>query len=166
MPRRKTVKTRLDRLDMRLLASLAEHGRQPIAELAKAVSRSASPCSTRLARLESEQLIRGYRADIDVERLAELSAYYVTLACKSVDAETVRRIETLMAQSPYIVAADCLFGSIDYLLLVYARSTQHYHEIMTPFDQFNVDYETWPVSRRLIRFSLHRLVAELGRDID
>jgi DNA-binding Lrp family transcriptional regulator len=166
MAQRKAVKAKIDRLDVRLMSSLAEHGRKSITELSKNIALSPTPLSARLDRLEAEQLILGYRADVDVEKLATLDVYYVTLGIKGFSADTMRRIEALMAENPYIVAVDCLFGSIDYVMLVYAKSKQHYHEILAPFLQFELDYQTLPVSRRLIRFHLHRLIAELGRDFE
>jgi hypothetical protein len=47
---------------------------------------------------------------------------------------------------------------------VYARSTQHFHEIMAPFVELQVDYETWPVSRCVMRQQIHRLVGEIAHD--
>lgn len=155
---------RVDRLDMRILAAVAERSRQTVTELAKSVGLSASPCTARLERLENEHLILGYQADIDVERLADLSLYYVTVAGKPHTADLACRLEELMAACPYVVSADALFGSIDYLLRVYAHSTQHYQEIMAPFAEHRIDYETWPVSRRVVRPQLRRLIAQLQRD--
>jgi DNA-binding Lrp family transcriptional regulator len=162
----KTAKktTRVDRLDMRILAELAQSGRKTITELSKSVGLSPSPCTTRLERLEADRIIVGYEADIDVERLADLSQYYVTIAAKPWTPALARTIETLITESPYIVSADHLFGSIDYLLRIYARSTQHFHKIMAPFLEYNLDYETWPVSRGVVRKHMHRLIEELQRD--
>jgi Lrp/AsnC family leucine-responsive transcriptional regulator len=164
----KTVKktARVDRLDMRILAEVAQKGRQTITELSKSVGLSSSPCTTRLERLEADGIIIGYEASIDVERLADLSLYYVTIAGKPWTPALGRKIEELMTVNPYIVSADHLFGSIDYLLRIYVRSTHHFHEIMAPFLEFEVDYETWPVSRSLVRMHMHRLLKELQHDQD
>jgi Lrp/AsnC family transcriptional regulator, regulator of ectoine-degradation genes len=157
-------KSKIDRIDLRILAAVAERGRQTITELSKRVGLSPSPCTARLERLESENLILGYHADIDVEKLADLSLYYVTLALKPYTTERAREVEALILDNPFIVSGEALFGSLDYLLRVYARSTQHYHEIMSPFTAHAIDYETWPVSRRVLRTRLHGLVAEIRRD--
>jgi DNA-binding Lrp family transcriptional regulator len=164
MQRRRSDKPKVDRLDMRILTSLAERGRQPITELSKKVGLSPTPCSARVERLEELGLILGYQADVDVEQLDDLSLYYVTIAIKTYSAELVRKIEALITGNPYIVSADCLFGALDYIMVVYARSTHHYHEIMAPFLEFDIDYKTWPVSRRLMRSHVHRLVAQLNQE--
>jgi Lrp/AsnC family transcriptional regulator, leucine-responsive regulatory protein len=157
-------KTKVDRLDMRILAAIAERGRETITGLSKSVGLSLSPCAARLERLEADQFILGYHADIDVERLSNLSLYYVSISVEPYNPETARKIETLMIASPYIVTADALFGSRDYLLRVYARSTQHYYEIIAPFIDLHLDCETWPVSRSIVRPQLDRLIAQLKRD--
>jgi DNA-binding Lrp family transcriptional regulator len=155
---------KIDRLDMKILGTLAEQSRQTITELAKNVGLSASPCTARLERLEGEKLIAGYYADIDVEKLADLSLYHVTIAGKPYTPELARRLEALILQNPYIVSADAVFGSLDYVLRVYARNAQHYHEIMAPFVEHKIDYETWPVSRRIVRQQSRRLLEALARD--
>jgi DNA-binding Lrp family transcriptional regulator len=154
---------KVDRLDMRILTALADRSRQTITELAKNVGLSASPCAARLERLENDQIIMGYHAEVDVESLADLSLYYVTIAGKPYTPGLARKLESLMIANPYIVSAEALFGSLDYILRVYARSAQHYHEIMAPFAEHQIDYETWPVSRCVVRPHLRRLVAELRR---
>ena len=159
------LKTRIDRLDVRILAAIAARGRQTMTELSKSVGLSVSPCTARLERLESDKYIAGYHADINVERLANLSLYYVSIAITPYSAETARKTEALIAESPYIVYADALFGAQDYLLCVYARSTQHYYEIVQPFVDLHLDCETWPVSRRIVRPQIHRLVAQLKREL-
>jgi Lrp/AsnC family transcriptional regulator, leucine-responsive regulatory protein len=156
-------KARIDRLDMRILAAVAARGRQTITELSKSIGLSLSPCAARLARLEDEQLITGYHAHVDVERLEELSLYYVTVSITPYNPETARELEALILASPYVVAADAVFGHHDYILSIYARSKQHFHEILAPFLQLRADCETSPVSRRIVRPQPGRLLAELKR---
>jgi len=153
-----------DRLDMRILTALSERGRQTLTELSKTVGLSATPCGARVEHLEAQKVILGYHADVDIEGIADLSPYFVTIAANPYSAELARKLEALMLASPYIVSADALFGSIDYILRVYARSTQHYHSIMAPFVELGVDYETWPVSRRVMNPKMHRLIAHLASE--
>jgi Lrp/AsnC family transcriptional regulator of ectoine degradation len=153
-----------DRLDMRILTALSERGRQTLTELSKTVGLSATPCGARVECLEAQKVILGYHADVDLEGIAELSPYFVTIAANPYSAELARKLEALMLASPYIVSADALFGSLDYILRVYARSTQHYHSIMAPFVELGVDYETWPVSRKVMSPKIHRLIAHLASE--
>lgn len=153
---------RVDRLDMKILRAISERSRQSITEISKEVGLSASPCTTRLERLEREGLIVGYNTDINVEQIADLSLYQVTIAAKPYTPEMARILEALIVRNPYIVSADAVFGSLDYVLRVYARNAEHYHEIMRPFVEHKIDYETWPVSRRIVRFQSRRLLEKLA----
>lgn len=155
---------RVDRFDLRILAALCERGRQTVTELSKLVGLSQTPCSARLEKLESDMTIFGYHADVDVERLTRLSLYYVTITAKRFSPTLARKVEAFIGESPYIVAADALFGSLDYVLQVYAHSAQHYHEIMAPLLEFEIDYQTWPVSRRVLRPQIHRLIAQFTKN--
>jgi DNA-binding Lrp family transcriptional regulator len=156
----------IDRLDLKILMAIVEQSRQTITQISKSVGLSASPCTTRLERLEREKLIIGYYADINMEKLADLSLYIVTIAGKPGTPEVGRKLEALMIQNPYIVSADAVFGSLDYVLRIYARNAEHYHEIMAPFFEHSIDYETWPVSRRVVRSQTRRLLEKITRDDD
>jgi DNA-binding Lrp family transcriptional regulator len=153
-----------DRLDMRILTALCERGRQTLTELSKTVGLSATPCGARMEHLEAQNVILGYHAEIDIEGIADVSPYFVTITANPYSAELARKLEALMLASPYIVSADALFGSLDYILRIYARSTQHYHAIMAPFVELGVDYETWPVSRKVMSPKLHRLIGHLASE--
>jgi len=156
-------KAKIDRLDLRILTALCQSGRATMTDLAKKVGLSPTPCSTRVESLEASGMILGYQADIDVERLADLSLYCVTIALKSWTPASSRAVESLILASPYIVSCESLFGSLDYLIWVYARNARHYHSILEPFEAFELDYTTHPVSRRIMRPQLHRLIAELAK---
>ena len=151
---------------MKILTAISERSRQSITEISKEVGLSASPCTTRLERLERDGLIVGYNTDINVEQIGDLSLYQVTIAAKPYTPEMARTLEALMVRNPYIVSADAVFGSLDYVLRVYARNAEHYHEIMRPFLELKIDYETWPVSRRVVRFQSRRLLERLALSDD
>lgn len=162
MPKESKKRKVADRLDMRILTALSDRGRQTLTELSKTVGLSATPCGARVDQLEAQKIILGYHAEVDVEELADLSLYHMTIALKPYSADLARRLETLMAACPFIVSADALFGSIDYILRVYARSAQHYQSIIAPFVELGVDYETWPVSRKVMTPRTHRLIGHLA----
>jgi DNA-binding Lrp family transcriptional regulator len=162
--RRANSHTNTDKLDLSILKVLSERGRVTISGLSKVVGLSATPCAARLQRLESEGLISGYRADVNVEMLADLSLYYVTIALKNWTATLAKKVEAALLANPYVVSCDYLFGPLDYLVRIYARSTQHYHELMAPLEAFEVDYTTYPVSKQIIRPQLERLIAQLAAE--
>ncbi|MEP7070101.1 MAG: winged helix-turn-helix transcriptional regulator, partial [Usitatibacter sp.] len=64
-----TEGTKLDRIDINILAHLQRNGRITNVELAEAVSLSPSPCLIRVKRLEKAGYIVGYNAHIDIAKL-------------------------------------------------------------------------------------------------
>lgn len=141
----------LDRLDLKILAALHRDGRITKVDLSEAVGLSATPCCARIERLEKKGFIRGYHADVDVERLANLSRFIVTVSLKDYTPEKARRFEAIIARIPFIVECDAVFGSIDYVLEILAAGTAHYHEIVEPMLEMEIDYTTFPVSRGIRR---------------
>ena len=59
----------LDQFDLKILAHLQREGRCSNVELADAVGLSQSPCLVRTKRLQEVGVIRGYGADIALEKL-------------------------------------------------------------------------------------------------
>src|SRR3954467_10345905 len=59
----------LDRFDLKILAHLQRDGRCSNVELADAVGLSQSPCLVRTKRLQDAGVIRGYGADVALEKL-------------------------------------------------------------------------------------------------
>jgi DNA-binding Lrp family transcriptional regulator len=158
-------KFKADKLDLRILKALSQRGRITISELSSEVGLSPTPCSTRVEKLEAEGVIVGYQAEVNVERLLDLSLYYVTISLKIWTPTAAKKIEALILANPYVVSCDHLFGSLDYVIRMYARSTQHYHDLMSPLEIFEIDYTTYPVSKHILRPQLHRLIAEIGNDL-
>jgi Lrp/AsnC family transcriptional regulator, leucine-responsive regulatory protein len=157
-------RVKIDRLDMKILATLADLSRQSTTEVARKVGLSARPCAKRLERLERGKSIVSYCADVNIEQLGDLNLYHVTIAGKSLTFELARRLEELILQNPFIVSADAVFGSLGYVLRVYARDAQHCRELVAPLVGHVIECETWPVSRRIVRSQTRRLIEALARE--
>ena len=63
------TKVRLDDKDWQLLELLQENARTSFIDLARKVGLSAPAATERVRRLEEAGVIRGYRADVDPEKL-------------------------------------------------------------------------------------------------
>jgi Lrp/AsnC family leucine-responsive transcriptional regulator len=64
-----SVVVRLDRTNIRLLELLQDDARRTVADLARDVGRAESTVRERLAALERDGVLRGYRAHVDAEKL-------------------------------------------------------------------------------------------------
>jgi DNA-binding Lrp family transcriptional regulator len=106
----------LDAFDLKMLAALQDDGRLTNQQLADRIGLSASQCSRRRARLEAEQVIAGYHADLAGEALGfRLIAFiHITLATHSPD--NARQFRALVDRVDDIQEAYSLTGDADYLL--------------------------------------------------
>ena len=106
----------LDSFDVRLLAALQNEGRLTNQELADRVGLSASQCSRRRAALEEKGIIRGYRAELNREKVGLGITVFtqVTLAVHNPD--NSRKFADLVRRLEFVLEAYVLTGDSDYLL--------------------------------------------------
>ncbi len=114
----------LDRIDRRLLAHLAEHGRVSLADLADAVSVSASSAQRRMRRLETEGVIRGYRAVLDPVSMGRGLVVHLSVVLVAHTADTVGRFERSVVSVDGLVSCHHVTGDVDYLLRVDVADVQ------------------------------------------
>jgi DNA-binding Lrp family transcriptional regulator len=120
----------LDRLDLRILTELQKCGRITNVELANAVGLSASPCLTRVKRLEKAGFIAGYGALVRVEKLGDFQVVFtkITLADHRRD-DFVRFVEAIRGVDE-IMECHHATGGYDYLLKFVTRNVIHYQSVM------------------------------------
>jgi len=118
----------LDRIDRQLLEEVQRDARLTTAELASRVALSTSPCWRRLKRLESAGLIRGYRAQLDPDRLGWGVTAFVHIMLERHDAKLGAKFEASVQQVPEIVACHNVSGQYDFLLQVVARDLKSFGE--------------------------------------
>ncbi|SDF50038.1 transcriptional regulator, AsnC family [Limimonas halophila] len=121
---------RLDALDLRILTVLQREGRITKLRLADAVGLSPSPCHERVKRLERAGYVRGYHADIDLDRLVSAATIFVEVTLAKHAAHDFERFEATIMEIPEIVACHAIGGGMDYLLQVVARDMGHYQQLI------------------------------------
>ena len=121
---------RLDDRDIAILATLCREGRIAKTELAARVNLSPTPCWERMTRLEKAGLIRGYRAEIDLDRLGPHVQVFVTVELESHRAENFRVFERTVARLDEITGCWAIGGGYDYLMQVVARDVAAFQDLM------------------------------------
>jgi Lrp/AsnC family transcriptional regulator, leucine-responsive regulatory protein len=121
-----TVDFTPDATDWRLLAELQRDGRASYADLARAVSMSASAVTERVRRLEEAGVIAGYRATVDPERVGLTVMAFVRLRYPT---GNYRPFHALLDSTPEIVEAHHVTGEDCFVLKVLARSMRHLEEV-------------------------------------
>ncbi|MFG3252255.1 Lrp/AsnC family transcriptional regulator [Streptomyces sp. NPDC048172] len=112
----------VDETDIRILAALQRDGRASYAELARAVSMSASAVTERVRRLEESGVISGYTAVVSGEKLGLGILAFVRLRYPT---GNYKPFHDLLASTPEIVEAHHVTGDDCFTLKVLARSMRH-----------------------------------------
>jgi len=108
----------LDRIDRLILARLQTDGRLSVAELARHVHLSATPCLERVKRLERDGYIRGYAADLDPALLGAGLIAFVEVQLDRTTPDVFNRFrDGVMGLTP-VQECHMVAGGFDYLLKV------------------------------------------------
>jgi Lrp/AsnC family transcriptional regulator of ectoine degradation len=122
--------TKLDAIDLRILATLQREGRITKTALAERVHLSPTPCWTRLKRLEKAGLIRGYHAEIALEELGKFTQVMVEITLKQHRFEDFERFETAIRDRNEVIECLATGGGIDYLLKVVTADIDAYQRFI------------------------------------
>ena len=119
-----------DTFDLKILAALQDDGRLTNQQLADVAGLSASQCSRRRMRLEQENVISGYHADLAGEALGfnVIAFIHITLATHSPD--NAKHFRNLVQRVAEIQEAWSLTGDADYLLKVVLRDLKSLSDIV------------------------------------
>lgn len=120
---------KLDRIDLRILATLQLDGRITNLKLADQVGLSPSPCLERVKRLEAAGYIRRYLTEIDLDRLCRNVAVFAEVTLANHRADDYDRFEQAIAAVPEIVEAFSIGGGYDYLLKFVCSDIKDYQAL-------------------------------------
>lgn len=73
----------LDGTDIRILSAVQQHGHLSKTRLAELVNLSPTPCWARLDRLKAAGFIRGFHAELALERIVDFTQVVVTISLSS-----------------------------------------------------------------------------------
>jgi DNA-binding Lrp family transcriptional regulator len=108
--------TRLDQIDVRILAYLQANARATNQELADAVGLSPSPCLQRVKRLEKAGVITHYHASIDLTKVCRHVDVIAAVTLNSHGLEDFDIFEQMVEEMRYVVECTKVSGPIDYLV--------------------------------------------------
>ncbi|RKH33249.1 Lrp/AsnC family transcriptional regulator [Corallococcus praedator] len=117
--------TSLDRIDRAILAALQNNARLSNKELAAQVGLAPSSCLTRVRKLESEGVIKGYGAELDARSLGLGLQALIAVQLRLHVGEAFGNIGDHLRSLPETVAVYCLGGTTDFLVHVVCRDTEH-----------------------------------------
>jgi Lrp/AsnC family leucine-responsive transcriptional regulator len=120
----------LDRIDRTLLRLLQQDGSIPIAQLAREVHLSATPCADRVKRLEATGYIRGYFALLDPAKLDQALLAYVQVQLDRTTPDVFERFKIAMLASAEVMECQMVAGGFDYLLKVRVKDMNAYRRFL------------------------------------
>jgi DNA-binding Lrp family transcriptional regulator len=121
---------RLDRLDVRILATLQDAGRISNLDLAEKVGLSATPCMQRVRRMEAAGYIVGYGALLGIDRLCANLVVFTEITLRNHRREDFLRFERGIQEIPQILHCFLVTGGYDYLAQVIARDIHDYQTVI------------------------------------
>ena len=120
----------LDAADIRIFCTLQQHGPLSKSKLAELVGLSSTPCWARLARLKEAGFIRGYHADLALNRIVNVCKVIVTVSLRSHRKFDFDRFEEHVRQRHEVVDCVATGGGMDYVLTVFTTSLAAFQSLM------------------------------------
>ena len=120
----------LDGADRRILRALRANARLSVAQLAEIVGLSATPCWTRLKRLEEGGYIEGYVAVLNQAKLGMPDTVMLELILDHHDEQTLEKFGAALADMPEVIEAYLMAGEYDYLIKLAVEGTSGYERFL------------------------------------
>ena len=145
----------MDRLDRKILRLLQEDSTLAVADLAKKVGLSTTPCWRRIQKMEEDGVIRRRVALLDPVKLNVGVTVFVLLSTNRHNQEWFEKLREIVNAIPEVVDFYRMSGSIDYLLrvavpdiaaydAVYKKLTEHIEifEVSSSFAMEEIKHTT------------------------
>jgi DNA-binding Lrp family transcriptional regulator len=118
----------LDKFDRAILNELQMDGRLTNAELANRVGLSAAPCWRRVRALEESGFIKGYRAEIDRQKIGLGVLAFVRLDADRNAGDVLRGLEEAIRAIPEVVSCHYISGTGTFELQVVSRDLNSFSQ--------------------------------------
>jgi len=122
----------MDKTDRKILALLQEDAAQPIADIARKIGLSVTPCWRRIQKLEEEGVIRGRVALLEATKIGLGMSVFVAIKTDQHNADWLAEFARTISQRKEVVEFYRMSGEVDYLLRVVVPD-------MAAYDRFYKD---------------------------
>ena len=120
----------LDRVDRQILSLLQQDGRIAVAELARQVHLTLTPCIERVRRLEREGYIEGYFARLSAARLGQSLLAFTEVTLDHTTPDVFERFKAAIAPVEEIIECHMVAGGFDYLIKTRVRDLEEYRRVL------------------------------------
>ncbi|MCB1423297.1 MAG: Lrp/AsnC family transcriptional regulator [Nitratireductor sp.] len=108
----------MDRTDRKILSILQEDATMPVADIARKVGLSTTPCWRRIQKLEEDKVIERRVAVLSPSKVNVGVTVFVSIRTDKHNAEWLKRFSEVITKMPEVVGFYRMSGQIDYLLKV------------------------------------------------
>lgn len=120
----------IDQFDREILDILSKEGRLPVADLARRIGLSKTPCQVRLKRLQEKQYITGFRAVLNPQMLGQEHVAFAEVKLSDTREKALNEFNHAIQSIPEIEQCHMIAGSFDYLLKIRTSDIQAYRQIL------------------------------------
>ena len=121
----------IDEIDRKILEQLQQDARITNVSLAEAVNLSPAPCLRRVRELENDQVITGYTAILDPEKVGWSVSVFIEVRLEKQVLEQLRVFEETIEKYPEVMECYLMTGTSDYLLRVVAKDLNSLQAFIT-----------------------------------
>jgi Lrp/AsnC family transcriptional regulator of ectoine degradation len=159
----------LDATDIRILSAVQAHGQLSKTRLSEIVNISATPCWARLDRLKAAGFIRGYHADIALNRVCDFTQVIVTVSLTHHRKADFDRFETWVAGQDEITECIATGGGMDYVMKTVCPTLSDFQTLMQGMLEADLPvdrYMTYIATRvvKAARPNIAKLAGTMPRD--
>jgi len=119
----------LDKFDLAILTELQNDGRLSNTELASRVGLSTAPCWRRVRALEEAGFIKGYRAELDRQKLGLGVLAFVRLDAERNTGDSTRALEEAIRKLPEVVSCHYISGTGTFELQVITQDLESFSRL-------------------------------------
>jgi Lrp/AsnC family transcriptional regulator, leucine-responsive regulatory protein len=129
-PQTRESSRELDRVDRQILALLQADGRLTVAELARTVNLTLTPCIERVRRLERDGFIEGYFARLSPRRLGLQLLAFTEVTLDHANPDVFQRFKDTVQAVEEIIECHMVAGGFDYLLKTRVQDMEEYRRVL------------------------------------
>jgi Lrp/AsnC family transcriptional regulator len=119
----------MDRTDLKILAILQEDASLSVADIAKRVNLSQTPCWRRIQKMEAAGVIERRVALVNPEAVGAALTVFIEIQTGDHSAEWLARVEDVVRGLPQVLDVYRMAGDVDYLLRAAVGSMAEYDEL-------------------------------------
>lgn len=120
----------IDATDLRILTELQSEARLSMAELGRRVGLSAPAVAERVSRLERDEVITGYRAEVDPRKLGLTLSTVIRIRPAP---GQIANVADLARRTPEVVDCRRVTGDDCYVMTAHVRDVVHLEEVIDRF---------------------------------